>query len=218
MPLHGDPFAMLVFEMKELLLKTAGIRLVKWAAVLATAIAIGQIASIELRHWFDFGHFTPLSAHADVFVSHASIGIPGISKMYEAVLTNNGFWPVAVEKCTYTSDVGENGQMVAYNIQRWDLAKKEWKETHKFALPEFCSPMPTSMGNTHWVKSWLWPGESLSTHEEATAAREPFKIGDAIRFVIVTDVTGSGRDLYATPKFTLDEAPQDQEVRYRLSH
>jgi hypothetical protein len=42
-------------------------------------------------------------ALADIVARNASIGIRGISKMYEAVITNYG--PLPVERCEYITDM-----------------------------------------------------------------------------------------------------------------
>jgi hypothetical protein len=109
--------------------------------------------------------------------------------------------------------------MVAYNIERWNPAKRTWTKELEFAKSAFCTPAPLSMGNTRWVRSWLLPGQSLSTGEEATGAREPFRKGDTLRFVVVTDVTGRAtrNSSYPTPSFTLDEQRLDT-VQYRVRH
>ena len=174
----------------------------------------------QVRHRLATGHFAVLGLHADVVEHRASIGIPGITKTYEATVTKYGLLPVLVERCTYISDTMTPGKMVAYNIERWDPQSHIWKTALEFAKPNFCTPVPLSMGETHWVRSWLWPGQSLSTEEEATGARQPFKKGDTLRFVIVTGVTGAARTRasYPTPSFTIDEQMLDSDTPYRVRH
>lgn len=178
----------------------------------------GWVAYVQYRHYADFGHFVPIGLHADVIVHHADIGIPGITKMYEARITNYGLIPVLVERCTFVSDTMEPGVIVAYNIERWDSTGQAWKLTHEFAKPNFCSPVPLSMGMTHWQRTWLWPGQSLSTGEEATGAR--FRKGDRIRFAVITDVTGSTSKeaAYTTWPLTIDEQTLDPDTGYRVRH
>ena len=55
---------------------------------------------------------------------------------------------------------------------------------------EFCRPYPLGIVQAKLTSRLLWPGQSLSTGEEATAARDGFSIGDKPRFVIYT---GAGR-------------------------
>jgi hypothetical protein len=47
--------------------------------------------------FFRFGHFFPLDLHADAVVSKADYGIPGISRAYNAKVTNFGITPVKVK-------------------------------------------------------------------------------------------------------------------------
>lgn len=184
------------------------------AVLLAIAVSL---ASIQVRHRLTHGHFVPLGLHADIVVHNTSIGIPGITKLYEGTLTNFGFLPAQIERCTYLSDTNSPGELLAFNIEQRQPGKDEWTRRMEFA-PELCSPMAGFGGNTRWLRSWLWPGQVLSTEEEATAARG-FRNGDTLRFVIVIDVTGkSGRASYPTPPFTLDEQAQDNVTGYRIRH
>jgi len=188
--------------------------------VIATLLLVAaNIAYIEIRHRLTHGHFVPLGPHADILVHNASVGIAGVTKLYEGTLTNYGFLPLRVERCTYMSDTAEPGVMVAFNIEQWEPGKHEWTRAMEFAKPELCSPMVTSMGNTRWVHSWLWPGQMLATGEEATGARG-FRKGDTLRFAIVTEVTGKSerRSSYPTPPFTLDEQSLDELPGYRIKH
>lgn len=201
----------------------AAVKILRVGAYFGTAAAIllgTWMIRLHVRHWLDYGHLAPLALHADVVVHNASIGIPGITKMYEARLTNLGIWPVSVERCSYLSDTGFAGTMVAYNIDKWDAAARQWTRTVEFAKPEFCTPVPLGMGNTRWRHAWLWPGQSLSTEEEATGAREPFKKGDTLRFVVVSDVTGKGArsHVFPTSPFRLDEERLDNETPFRVRH
>jgi hypothetical protein len=174
---------------------------------------------VQIRHRLTYGQFTPIALH-DIVVHDASIGIPGITKMYEATPTNYGLLPVLVERCNYLSDTSALGAMVAYNIERWDPANHTWARVVEFAKATFCTPVPLSMESSHWVRSWLWPGQSLSTEEEATGARWPFKKGDALRLVVVANVAGSDKrsSSYPTPSFTLDEQMLDDETPFRVRH
>jgi hypothetical protein len=194
-------------------------RIGKRIVVAILLVVAASVAYIEVRHRLTHGHFVPLALHADIVMHNASIGIPGITKMYEGTLTNYGFIPALVERCTYISDTATPGVMVAFNIEQWQPAKRQWILIMEFAKPELCSPMATSMGNTRWVRSFLWPGQTLSTEEEATGARG-FRKGDTLRFAVVTDVTGKSkrRSSYTTPSFTLDEQRLDDGTGYRVRH
>jgi hypothetical protein len=194
-------------------------RICKIAAV-ALVLLIGLwIGYIHVRHRLAHGHFAPLAFHADILVHDASIGIPGITKMYEGALTNYGLLPALIETCRFMSDTADPGAMAAYNIERWDASKHAWTGVMEFAKPGLCTPV-LGMGSTHWSRSWLWPGQSVSTQEEATGARHAFNKGDTLRFVIVSNVTGTGKGnaSYPTPPFTLDEQKLDDSPAYRVSH
>ena len=177
------------------------------------------IGYIHIRHRSFHGHFAPLAIHADLIVFQSSIGIPGITKVYGATLTNYGLLPSLVERCNYISDTATPGAMVAYNIEQWNAEKRAWTRVMELATPELCTP-ELGAGSTKWRRSLLWPGRSIATGEEATGGRQPFKKGDTLRFVVVTDVTGTvrGRSSYPTPSFTLDEQRLDSEVPHPVSH
>jgi hypothetical protein len=53
---------------------------------------------------------------AQLIVSKADIGIPGISKMYEAKLVNRGLWPVRISRCDFVDDSFSPGKMDAYAV------------------------------------------------------------------------------------------------------
>ena len=108
--------------------------------------------------------------------------------------------------------------MVAYNIEQLNSSTGSWNIVHEFAKPSFCSPAPLSGGNTRWSYTSLWPGQSLSTGEEATAARG-FTQGDTLRFVIVTEVTRGVKESnsYPTPSFVVDEQLPDVKTPHRVA-
>jgi hypothetical protein len=188
--------------------------------LLIVAVLGMWMSYLHVGHRLAYGHFAPVALHADIVIHNASIGIPGITKTYEAILRNYGFFPALVEGCSYLSDTGFAGSMVAYNIEHWNPTTQAWKRVVEFAKPEFCTPMPLSTGNTRWGRSWLWPGQTVSTEEEATGGRGLFKKGDTLRLMVVIDVTGAAmrRASHPTQPFTLDEQPLDSETRFRVRH
>lgn len=195
------------------------LRLARYLVFALVLIFSGTVAYFESRHWRDYGHLAPIGLHADIEVHSGAIGIPGITKTYEAILTNYGMLPASIEKCSYTSDVSGIFTKVAYNIERWDAKQQVWIQAENFAKPGFCSPFPFSTANTRWGHLWLRPGESLSTEEEATGARDSFKKGDRLRFVVVSEVTNpDGGHSYPTAAFTLDEQMVYDGVPYRVKH
>src|ERR1700723_671754 len=87
----------------------------------------------------------PASANrlsAEVVTRSEDIGIPGITKMYEATLTNRGFLPVRVMQCDFLDDTMSPGTMVAYAVQRWNDGRKQWDTIVEFGKSQFCKPYP----------------------------------------------------------------------------
>jgi hypothetical protein len=153
---------------------------------------------------------------SEVTVENADMGIPGISKVYEARLFNRGFWPIKVHYCDFVSDTDTPGTMVAYGVEQWDNAIGSWKVVARSTGVDFCKPYPTSMGQTKVKSRLLWPGQSIATGEEATAARG-FSIGDRARFVIFPNATEDTSYAVATPAFIIDEQMTTNEP-LRIRH
>ena len=153
---------------------------------------------------------------AELNIENADIGIPGITKMYEARLINRSRWPIRVHYCDFVDDAMAHGEVVAYTIERWDGVAHEWRTiVHANGL-DFCRPYPLGMTQTKLTSRLLWPGQSLSTGEEATGARDGFDIGDKARFVIFIAPGHERSEQIATPEFLIDEHRQtDTPVRVR---
>ena len=162
----------------------------------------------------------PIITHrlkADVVTRNADIGIPGITKMYKATLTNRGLLPSRVTRCNFIDDTMSPGTMVAYAVQRWNETTKQWDTMVEFGKSEFCKPYPLGIVKATVADGWLWPGKSLSTGEEATAARDAFNVGDRARFVIFTGDPGDHTTSVATPGFSIDEHRQGN-ANFRVKH
>jgi hypothetical protein len=142
-------------------------RLLKAAAMLIGFVAISALAVVESRHRTAFGHFVPLALHADVSVANGDIGIPGITKLYNAHLTNFGVFPRRVERCEFLTDASARGVSVGYRIQQWDKSSVRWKSVLDTAA-EYCRPYPLGIAEARLTSKLLWPGQTLSTGEEAT--------------------------------------------------
>ncbi len=155
---------------------------------------------------------------AQLIVTNANIGIPGITKMYEAKITNVGRLPVLVSRCNFLDDTLSPGTMVAYAVQRWDQAARRWVMVVEWSQSEFCKPYPLGIVKANLVNAWLWPGQSLSTGEEATAARQGLHRGDTARFVVFTNEPGNYGSAVATAPFTIDEELEQSGVGFRLRH
>ncbi len=114
----------------------------------------------------------PSQLKADFRVTDADIGIPGVTKMYEATVRNRGLLPVRVARCNFIDDASAPGTMVAFAVQRWNKNLKQWETIVDMSGPQFCKPYPLGIVEAHLVNGWLWPSQRLSTGEEATAARD----------------------------------------------
>ena len=165
-----------------------GVKFVQMKIPLNAKYAVGFLLAAGV-----FERFESTGLHADVHVTSADIGIPGVSKMYEATLSNDGPLPAFVEQCRGHNEEGYETN-AAYNIERWDGQRRAWRPVFEFAQPKFCD-------GTSWT--WLWPGQRISTGEEATAARSAFRRHDTIRFVVATRVLAQHRksELYPTAGF-----------------
>jgi len=105
----------------------------------------------EPNHLFRYGHFAPLGLHAEIQMQKADIGIEGISKMYEAKLTNFGFLPQQVRACDFITDASAKGTMVAYAVQQWDTESRNWKTVFEDEKSSFCRPYPLGIGTGAFV-------------------------------------------------------------------
>jgi hypothetical protein len=183
--------------------------------LLATSVFFLLLACLIAAVWSQRGGVRRI--RADIIVINVDIGIPGISKMYEGRITNIGFLPVRVKRCDFLDDTLSAGAMVAYAVQRRDATLGNWETVVEIDKEIFCKPYPLGIVEAKLVDGWLWPGRSLGTGEEATAARG-FKRGDIARFIIFTDAPGDYGSALATPQFTIDEEPDQGSVDLRLRH
>ena len=154
---------------------------------------------------------------AELVVTNADIGIPGVSKMYEARLANRGWWPSRISYCDFVDDASAHGQMVAYAVQRWDNQTQRWATVVEATASDFCKPYPLGITSAKLTSGLLWPGRSLGTGEEATAARDAFNVGDRGRFVVFAGNPGDYSTSFATTAFNLDEHPQ-MDIPFRGRH
>ena len=169
------------------------------------------IGGVEVRHRLIFGHFAPLTLHADVSVANGDIGIPGITKLYNAHVTNFSIFPRRIERCEFVTDAFAQGVSIPYRLQQLDVASRRW-QTVLDAASEYCHPYPLGIIKARLTSRLLWPGQSLSTGEEATGARGNLK-GQTIRFAVVAN----GRE-FPTSSFVIDEQIEGSNVDYRVRH
>jgi hypothetical protein len=160
---------------------------------------------------------TPHKLNVHLKTETADLGIPGITKTYEASISNDGLLPIRITRCNFVDDGGGSGTEVSYALQRWSKVENHWRTVRADSPANFCKPYPLGIVQAKLTTTWLWPGQSLSTGEEATAAREPFQIGDHARFVIFTSKPGDYNLSAATDEFTIDEHPTS-DVDFRVRH
>jgi hypothetical protein len=179
-------------------------------SLLAVAVLI-LVGSVEIRHRVVFGHFVPLGLHADVSVSRADLGIPGISKLYAAHVTNFGIFPRRIVRCEFVTDDSAHGVSVGYRLQHFDKSAGLW-ETVVDVAAAYCQPYPLGIMQARLTSKLLWLGQTLSTGSEATGARGNLK-GETMRFIVVAN----GHDL-PTAGFTIDEQVERAGASYRVQH
>jgi hypothetical protein len=143
--------------------------------VFTGSLLILGISVVELAHRIHFGHFIPFGLHADIVIRKEDLGIPGITKTYEAKLTNFGFTPARVTACEFISDTLSHVTQAFYTTEKWDASRGTWQNTFK------SDELPTC---PHVITKRLWLGQSISSGEGAIAARDIFTIGDRARFIV----------------------------------
>src|ERR1035438_6026666 len=154
---------------------------------------------------------------AELIVNNADIGIPGISKMYEARLVILASWPIRVSYCDFVDDTLTRGKMVGYAVERWDNVARSWTTVVDAHGVDFCKPYPLGIVKANLTSGLLWPGQSISTGEEATAARDGLNIGDRARFVVFPGMAQESVSVIATSDFVIDQHRQT-DVPLRVRH
>jgi hypothetical protein len=174
----------------------------KKAGMLVVSILVLVFCLLEVVHLTRFGHFLPIGPHADVLVTNADFGIPGISKVYRAKLTNFGIVPVKITVCDYIDDGMRHRTQVGWAVEKWDTLTKRWRNVFENVDNlRWCQPSPLSIVDGHIVTKRLWLGQSVEGGEGAIAASDVFAIGDNARFVVFQ---GNGR-FFRTASFSIDE-------------
>jgi hypothetical protein len=183
----------------------------KWTPAILVLLSVLGFALTALRV-VGASHFK-----AEVVIRSEDMGIPGITKMYDATLTNAGLLPARVTWCNFVDDASSTGTIMAYAVQRWNESLKQWRTVVELGKDRFCQPYPMGIMKAKIVNGWLWPGQSISTDEEATAARDGFSIGDQARFVIFVRTAGDYGSSVATSGFRIDEHRQT-DIPMRVRH
>jgi len=158
--------------------------------------------------------------HAEYTVETADIGIPGITKMYDARLVNSGRAPVQIEICAYIDDAGGRGDAPTFSVQKYDGKSATWETILDASNERTCHPYPLGWVTARLKTRWLWPGHSVSMGEEATAARR-FHKGESARFVLYTSFNHSSEHAQQgipTPAFVIDEEASGGAAGLRVRH
>ena len=189
--------------------------------LLAASLLVAFVGGVELVHRYNYGRFVRYGLHVDVTARDADIGIPGITKMYSARLSNFGLLPVKLDACYYLTDAFSSGTAYPYVVQRWDAATRSWQTVADTRGDDFCKPAPLSRINAEPAQRLLLPGDSVEVMEgEATAAQEPFRRGDLARFAVFRN---NRRDVgvseaVASEPFEILEQVEGEKVNYRVAH
>jgi hypothetical protein len=183
------------------------------------AIATSLIIFLALLFVSNASHnFSVL--HAEYTVQAADIGIPGITKMYDAQLVNGGRAPVRIEICAFVDDAGGRGDAPAFSVQRYDAKSANWETIVDASDARACRPYPLGWVTAKLKTRWLWPGQSVFMGEEATAARG-FHKGESARFVLYTSFNNSSKHAkrgIPTPAFVIDEEAGESAAGLRVRH
>jgi hypothetical protein len=147
-------------------------------AISVASLLILAVSVVEVAHLVHFGHFFPFGLHADVVIRKADFGIQGITKTYEAKLTNFGIMPARVTACTFISDTLSPVTQSFYTAEKWNASTSNWENIFQSVKLPTCP---------HVIAKRLWLGQSISSGEEAIAARGIFAIGDRARFVVFAE-------------------------------
>src|SRR5260370_18856912 len=139
--------------------------------------------------------------HAEYTVETADIGIPGVTKMYDARVVNRGRAPVRVEICAYIDDAGGGGDAPAFSVQKYDGKSATWETILDASNARTCHPYPLGWVTARLKTRWLWPGHSVSMGEEATP------LADSIK--------GSRPGSFSIPHLTIPVSARSKEFRLR---
>ena len=146
------------------------------------------------------------------------IGIPGLTKTYEAMLSSGSLLPMRVTVCDFVTDAFERGYSVAHSIERWDDGSGEWRLFWGIARQDFCRPYPLGITSESRVRSvWLWPGEAISTSFVAIQASDGLRLGDHLRFAI-RPFRSFPEITVVTDPFPVDERPAESGGGFRIRH
>jgi hypothetical protein len=94
----------------------------------------------------------------------------------------------------------------------------KWEKVVEWDESSFCRSYPLGIAQAQIVSQWLWPGQSISAGEEATAARGGFALGDSARFSAFYGTAGDWKRVLPTADFRIDELPKIEDLPLRVRH
>ena len=181
------------------------------ALLMLTGMCIAALFSFNPR-------FGVLLLAASWKTTPGGIGIPGLTKTYEAALTNRSILPVRVSVCDYVTDDFGHGRNVLHSVERWDQRSREWRFFWGIPSHDFCKPYPLGITSDSRIRTvWLWPGQSLYTDFVAIQACDGLELGDRLRFTITPFLNHAEITVAASP-FAIDERPTESDVGFRIRH
>jgi hypothetical protein len=191
-----------------------------WNKVIGLSICAGILAAFLLCILLFDSSADPSNLRAEYTVGKADIGVPGITKMYEARLVNVSRRAVRIEVCAFVDDASAPGEAVAFAVQRYDSKNSAWITIVDASDARACRPYPLGWITAELKRKWLWPNKWVSMGEEATAARG-FHKGDSARFVLFTSFKRSNQkppQAIPTPAFVIDEEAGAGAEGLRIRH
>lgn len=187
----------------------------KTRRVVLAAVALIAIAGAYLPANPRFGALFLVASWDTI---SGGIGIPDLTKTYEASLTNYGLLPVRVHVCDFVIDAGGRGKSNAYSVERWDPGAGKWEFFWGEPREYFCEPYPPGITADSKIRSaWLWPGQSIPTGFVAIQAVDGLKLGDTLRFAIKPFLNREDIAIASSP-FAIDELPAISDVDFRIRH
>jgi hypothetical protein len=194
-------------------MKPRTLTLVIIALAISLTIFLALIIGSKASHDFSV-------LHAECTVETADIGIPGITKLYDARLTNTGRAPVRIEVCAFVDDAGGRGDAPAFSVQKFDARSASWNTIVDASDARACHPYPLGWVTAQLKTRWLWPGQSVLMGEEATAARG-FHRGESARFLLFASFKHSSEHApqgIPTSAFVIDEEADRGAAGLRVRH
>jgi len=141
-----------------------------------------------------FRPHSTFTLRAQTIVTQYETGIPGISKWYEARITNRGPWPVVVTRCNAVDDPGGKEMRVAYP----HLSRQDYRFPEN-AIGFFAAPLPVRGLEGTEYEGVCFP--QIQTHYVSAPCHKP---GCYVFAPDLTPVPRSGGGFAALAAFRVD--------------